>query len=59
MSWAYWGIVVGLAAMVATLLLCIGFLSPKAKGSSSAPGSKLDEPGEAVEQDSGGYRRAA
>ena len=59
MSWVYWGIVVGLLAMVATMLLCVGFLSPKARESAPASGDKLDEAGAAVGQDSGGYRRAA
>jgi hypothetical protein len=59
MSWVYWGIVVGLMAMVATVLFCIGCLSSSAKGVSPAPTGKLDEPKAAVGQASDGYRQAA
>ena len=59
MSWVYWGIVMGLMAMVATLLFCIGCLSSIAKEAPPTPGSKLDEPTGSVTQDSHGYRQAA
>jgi hypothetical protein len=59
MSWVYWGIVLGLMAMVATLLFCIGCLSSIAKEAPPIPGDKLDEPTAAVAEDASGYRQAA
>lgn len=59
MSWVYWGIVVGLMAMVATLLFCLGCLSSIVKETSPESGSKVDEPHAAVTKDSGDYREAA
>lgn len=59
MSWGYWGIVAGLAAMVATLFGCIGILYSNAKGSPKAPSGMTDRPVEAVKQASAGHRRAA
>lgn len=45
--------------MVATLFVCFDLLYPKAKGSSTAPSGRIDEPGEAGTQALGGHRRAA
>jgi hypothetical protein len=59
MSWGYWGIVAGLAAMVTTFFICIEMLYSNAKGSPKAPSGKIDEPREAVTHASAGYRRAA
>jgi hypothetical protein len=59
MSWGYWGIVAGLATMVATLFGCIELSYSKAKGSPTAPSGKIDEPREAITRASAGHRRAA
>lgn len=59
MSGVYWGIVVGLVALVATLLGCIELSYPKAKGSPTAPSGRIDKPVEAVKQASVSYRQAA
>jgi hypothetical protein len=59
MSWVYWGIVIGLVAMVATVFLCIDLLYSNAKGSPTAPSGAVDEPREAVPPASVGHRRAA
>ena len=59
MSGVYWGIVAGLAAMVVTLFVCVGLLYPRAKGSSNAPGGRIEQPGEAGTQAVAGQRRAA
>jgi hypothetical protein len=59
MSGVYWGIVGGLAAMVAVLFVCLDLLYSSAKRSSSAPGGRIDERGEVVTPASGGRRRAA
>ncbi|HSQ92170.1 MAG TPA: hypothetical protein VLM19_08360 [Nitrospiraceae bacterium] len=59
MSWVYWGIVVGLLAMVATVFECVAILYSNPKGSPKEPNSKVDEPGEAVTHASADHRRAA
>lgn len=59
MSWGYWGIVAGLAAMVATFFICIEILYSNVKGSPQAPSSMTDRPVEAVKQASVSHRRAA
>lgn len=59
MSWVYWGIVLGLVAMVATFFVCLSLLYSNAKGSPKAPSGKIDEPREAVTHASAGRRRAA
>lgn len=59
MSAVYWGIVIGLVALVVDLFFCIALLSSKAKGSPEAPSGKIDEPREANTQVSAGLRRAA
>jgi hypothetical protein len=59
MSGVYWGIVGGLVAMVGTLFVCLGLMYSKAKGSSNAPGERIDEPSEAATQALAGNRRAA
>ena len=40
MSWGYWGILAGLAAMLAAFFVCLGILSPGAK----SPGEGLSDP---------------
>ena len=47
MSAVYWGIVIGLVAMVADMFLCIEILSSNAKESPKTPSGKIDEPREA------------
>jgi hypothetical protein len=46
MSWAYWGIVIGLAALVAMLVVCVDFLSPDRgkdrQGSSDGSSGSVD-----------------
>ena len=59
MSGVYWGIVVGLVAMVTTLFVCIELSYSKAKGLPKAPSGRIDEPREAVTQASAVRRRAA
>ncbi len=59
MSWVYWGIVVGLVAMVATFFVSIGLLHSNVKGAPKAPSGKIDERREAVTHASAGHRRAA
>ncbi len=59
MSAVYWGIVIGLVALVVDMFICLTVLSPKAKGSPQAPNGKIDEPREVITQPSVGYRRAA
>jgi hypothetical protein len=60
MSWVYWGIVGGLAAMVATIFVCVSILnSNNVQGSPKVPNSKIDEPREAVKDTSVGHRQAA
>ena len=59
MSWVYWGIVVGLLAMVATIFECVAILYSNPKGSPKKPNGKIDEPGEAVTPASADHRRAA
>lgn len=59
MSWVYWGIVVGLLAMVATIFECVAILYSNPKRSPKKPNGKIDEPGEAVTHASADHRRAA
>ncbi len=59
MSGVYWGIVVGLLAMVAIFFVCLELVYSKAKGSPQAPSGRIDEPSEAVTQGSVGHRQAA
>ena len=59
MSWVYWGIVVGLLAMVATVFECVAILYSNPKGSPKESNGKIDEPGEAVTHASADHRRAA
>lgn len=63
MSWVYWGIVGGLAAMVATFFFCVDVLYSNAKGSpgvsSGKTGGKTDSPVKAVKQPSPHGRHAA
>ena len=59
MSGVYWGIVLGLLAMVATLFICVDILYSKPKGSSKASNEGVAEPSEAVRQTSAGSRQAA
>jgi hypothetical protein len=59
MSGVYWGIVVGLVAMVATLFVCISLLYSNAKESPKAPSRMTDRPVEAVKEASVSHRQAA
>jgi len=59
MSWGYWGIVLGLVAMVADFFVCLSLVYSNTKGSPKAQSGKIDEPREAVTQASAGRRRAA
>jgi hypothetical protein len=59
MSWVYWGIVLGLAAMVADFFVCLSLLYSNTKGSPKAQSGKVDEPREAATHASAGRRRAA
>lgn len=59
MSEVYWGIVLGLLAMVTTLFICVDILYSKPKGSSKVTDDKADESGEVVVQPSAGSRQAA
>jgi len=59
MSWGYWGIVLGLVAMVADFFVCLSLFYSNTKGSPKAQSGKIDEPREAVTQASTGRRRAA
>ncbi|MGZ9189571.1 MAG: hypothetical protein ACXW39_05905 [Nitrospira sp.] len=59
MSEVYWGIVLGLLAMVATLFVCVDILYSKPKGSPRVTNDTADESGQAVAQPSVGSRQAA
>jgi hypothetical protein len=59
MSWGYWGIVAGLAALVGTFFVCIELLYPDAKESRNASSGTTDKPIEAAEQPSARGRYAA
>ena len=45
--------------MVAIVFVCFDLLYPKAKGSSTAPSGRIDEPSEAGTQALDGHRRVA
>jgi hypothetical protein len=47
MSWVYWGIVVGLVAMVVDLLVCIGLASSGTEASHEAGSGGTDQPSKA------------
>lgn len=59
MSGVYWGIVVGLLAMVATLFVCIDITYSGSKKSPKAPSGNVGEPSEAISQAPAGSRQAA
>ena len=59
MSAVYWGIVVGLVALVATLFVCIDLLYSNAKGSPQAPSKINGRPAEAIKQAPVNHRHAA
>lgn len=59
MSAVYWGIVVGLVVMVATLFVCIGILSSKEKGSPQEPRKIPGKPDEAITHIPVNHRHAA
>ena len=59
MSGVYWGIVLSLLTMVATLFICVGILYSNPKGSPKILSDKADEPGQAVTRPSAAPRRAA
>ena len=44
MSWGYWGIVLGLVAMVADFFVCLSLFYSNTKGSPKAQSGKIDEP---------------
>ena len=59
MSEVYWGIVLGLLAMVIDPLLCVDIIYSKSKGSPRVTTDKADESGQAVAQPSARSRQAA
>lgn len=59
MSGVYWGIVVGLVAMVATLFACLEVSYSKPDESPEALDDRTDEASEAGTQTTGGHRTAA
>ena len=59
MSAVYWGIVIGLLAMVATLFVCIDITYSGSKMSPKAPSGNVGEPIEAIRQAPAGSRQAA
>lgn len=59
MSGVYWGIVVGLLAMVGTLFVCIDITYSQSKKSPQAPGGNVGESDEAIQQAPAGSRQAA
>ena len=59
MSGVYWGIVTGLVAMVAILVVCIDILYGAPEGSSKAPADGIGESSQAVGSASTGSRQAA
>ena len=59
MSWVYWGIVGGLAAMVAIFFFCIDVLYSNAKGSPGVWSGKNDRQVKAVKPPSTQGRHAA
>lgn len=59
MSWGYWGIVAGFAAMVGMLLACFALSSPKANESSPSQGDKTEPPRPVPRRDTDNHRRAA
>ena len=59
MSEVYWGIVLGLLAMVTTLFICVDILYAKPKGSSKVTVDKSDESGQPVAQPLDNSRQAA
>ncbi len=59
MSEVYWGIVIGLLAMVATLFVCIDITYSGSKKSHKASNGSVGEPNEAIRQAPTGSRQAA
>jgi hypothetical protein len=59
MSGVYWGIVVGLIAMVATFFVCLEVVFTRAKGSPPGPNGRVDQPKTAVRETLDSRRRAA
>jgi len=59
MSWVYWGIVGGLAAMVATFFFCVDVMYSNVKGSPGVSSGKTDSRAKAVKQPSAHGRHAA
>ncbi len=59
MSGVYWGIVVGLVAMVATFFVCLEVVFSSAKGLPPGPNGKVDQPKTAIPDASDSHRRAA
>lgn len=59
MSWIYWGIVAGLVALVAMLVLCMDLLYSGGDGVSRVPGPVAGGSADAGTQPSDAGRRAA
>ena len=59
MSGVYWGIVLSLLTMVATLFICVDILYSNPNGSPKILSDKPDEPGQAVTPPSAAPRRPA
>jgi hypothetical protein len=59
MSVVYWGIVFGIAALVATFFVCFNLVYPNAKGSGKGLSATNDGPIEAAEQPAVRSRYAA
>lgn len=60
MSGVDWGIVIGLVAMVGTLLMCFRLLhSSNVSGATPGSDDEADDPHKAVRPTPGGYHRAA
>ncbi|MGQ0694968.1 MAG: hypothetical protein ACT4OL_05255 [Nitrospiraceae bacterium] len=59
MSGVYWGIVVGLVAMVATFFVCIEVVFSSTKGSSPGANSKVDQPKTVIPDAADSDRQAA
>jgi hypothetical protein len=59
MSWGYWGIVAGLAVLVATLFVCLAIVYSDSKTSADASAAVGDRSGDKSQEPATGGRRAA
>ncbi len=59
MSWVYWGIVTGLVALVAMVLVCLDMVYSDANESDRAPTRTAGGPADVKKQMSVGSRHAA